>query len=117
MRYSQRCQRGSAKVHRCRRCEQYYETSDQDSEHLCLRCLHDQEFEERVAEWFLRNRFARFEVYTTVCDDRTARVFLTDGHDWVEYEDPHPVYLEAVRRQVLSTRTGLVQDQADGEQG
>ena len=49
MGYSQQYQRGRAKAHavtrRCRRCEQYYETSDQDTENLCLRCLHDREFE------------------------------------------------------------------------
>jgi hypothetical protein len=64
---------------RCRRCEQQYETSDQDPDNLCLRCLHDGELEQRVAEWFLRNPLAKFEVYTTICDDRTAQVFLNDG--------------------------------------
>ena len=122
MRYSQRYQHASARAYvvtrRCRRCEEHYETSDQDCENLCLRCLHDQDFEERVAAWFLRNPRARFEVYTTICDDRTARVFLKGGHDWVEYEDPHPVYLEAVRRRRPSTTTMLARGQADdGEQG
>jgi len=46
----------------------------------------------------LRNPLAKVEVYTTICDDQTAPVFLKDGGDWVEYQDPHPVYLEAVRR-------------------
>ena len=122
MRYSQRYHHASAKAYvvtrRCRRCEQQYETSDQDPDNLCLRCLHDGEFEQRVAEWFLRNPFAQFEVYTTICDVRTARVFLKGGHDWVEYEDPHPVYLEAVRRRRPSTTTMLARGQADdGEQG
>jgi hypothetical protein len=70
------------------------------------------EFEQRVAEWFLRNPLAKFEVYTTICDDRTARVFLKDGRDWVEYQDPHPVYLEAVRRRRRSAV--LTRGQADG---
>ena len=122
MRYSQRYQHASARAYvvtrRCQRCEEHYETSDQDCENLCLRCLHDQDFEERVAAWFLRNPCARFEVYATICDDRTTRVFLKGGHDWVEYEDPHPVYLEAVRRRRPSTTTMLARGQADdGEQG
>jgi len=52
-----------------------------------------------VAEWFLKNPLALCEVYTTVCDERIARVLLRERQDWVEYEHPHPVYLEAVRRQ------------------
>ena len=84
---------------RCRRCEQPYRTSDQDPDSLCLDCLHNENFEKEVAAWFLKNPFAPFEVYTTICDERMVRVLLKERHDWVEYEDPHPVYLEAVRRQ------------------
>ena len=84
---------------RCRRCEQPYRTSDQDPDSLCLDCLHNENFEKEVAAWFLKNPFAPFEVYTTICDERMVRVLLKETHDWVEYEDPHPVYLEAVRRQ------------------
>src|SRR6516225_5636902 len=44
MGYSQRYQRARAKAHavtrRCRRCQQHYETLEQDSDNLCLRCLH-----------------------------------------------------------------------------
>ena len=82
---------------------------------LCPTRLHDGEFEQRVAEWFLRNPLAKVEVYTTICDDQTAPVLLKDGGDWVEYQDPHPVYVEAVRRQTRSTRRrSLARDQADG---
>jgi len=79
MRYWQRYQsawrKGHAVTRRCRRCEQHYETLDQDSDNLCLRCLHDRDFEQRVAEWFLKNAFARFEVYSIFDEDR-VRVIL-----------------------------------------
>ena len=98
MGYSQQYQRGRAKAHavtrRCRRCEQYYETSDQDTENLCLRCLPDREFEQRVAEWFLKSPFARFELYS-IFDEGRVRVILNGGRDWVEFEKEHPVYIEA----------------------
>lgn len=103
MRDSLRHSRSSAAARevtrRCRRCEEHYPTCEQDPDSLCLRCLQNKEFERQVAEWFIKNPFAPFEVYTTICDDRMARVLLKERHDWVEYEDPHPVYLEAVRRQ------------------
>ena len=102
MRYSQRYQCTSAQAHavtrRCRRCEQQYETLDQDPDNLCLRCLHDRDFERRVAEWFLKNPFARFEVYS-IFDEHRVRVILNGGRDWVEFEKEHPVYIEAIRRQ------------------
>ena len=102
MRHWRKYSQSSVAVHeitrRCRRCERSYLTSDQDPNNLCLDCLHNKNFEKQVAEWFLKNPFAPFEVYTSVCDDRMARVFLKERQDWVEYEDPHPVYLEAVRR-------------------
>jgi hypothetical protein len=104
MRYSQRYQHASAKAYvvtrRCRRCEQQYETSDQDPDNLCLRCLRDGEFEQRVAEWFLRNPFARFEVYS-IFDEDGVRVILNGGRDWVDFEKQHPVYIEAIRRQKM----------------
>jgi len=95
MGYSQQYQRARAKAHavtrRCRRWEQYYETSDQDTENLCLRCLHDREFEQRVAEWFLKSPFARFELYS-IFDEGRVRVILNGGRDWVEFEKEHPVH-------------------------
>ena len=103
MRHSRRCGPPSAAAHeitrRCRRCEQYYETVDQDPDNLCLHCLRNKGFEKQIADWFLKNPFVPFEVYTTVCDERMARVLLRERRDWVEYENPDPVYLEAVRRQ------------------
>ena len=111
MRNSQRYQRARAKAHvvtrRCRRCEQHYETLDQDSDNLCLRCLHDRDFEQRVAEWFLKNAFARFEVYSIFDEDR-VRVILNGGRDWVEFEKEHPVYIEAIRRQKILGRVVAV---------
>jgi hypothetical protein len=111
MRYSQRYQRASAKSHvvtrLCRRCEQHYGTSDQDCEHLCLRCLHDRNFEQRVAEWFLKNPFARFELYS-IFDEHRVRVILNGGRDWVEFEKEHAVYIEAIRRQKILGRVVAV---------
>ena len=107
MGYSQQYQRARAKAHavtrRCRRCDQYYETSDQNTENLCLRCLHDREFEQRVAEWFLKSPFARFELYS-IFDEGRVRVILNGGRDWVEFEKEHPVYIEAIRRQKILGR-------------
>jgi hypothetical protein len=104
MRYWRRYQRASAKAHavkrRCRRCEQHYETSEQDTDNLCLHCLHDREFERRVAEWFLKNPFAGFEVYS-IFDEEVVRVILNGGRDWVEFEKEHPVCIEAIRRQKI----------------
>ena len=111
MRYSQRYQRARAKVHavtrRCRRCGQHCETSDQDCENLCPHCLHDRDFEQRVAEWFLKNPFARFEVYSIFDEDR-VRVILNGGRDWVDFEKDHPVYIEAIRRQKMLGRVVAV---------
>jgi hypothetical protein len=102
MRYSTSYHRRSVAAHtvtrRCRRCEQHYQTAPEDPDGLCLRCGHNKDFERRVAEWFLQNPFAHFEVYT-IFDARRVRVILNDGRDWIEYEEEHPVYLEAVRRQ------------------
>jgi hypothetical protein len=92
---------------RCRRCGQYFETPDQDSENLCLHCLHDREFEQRVAEWFLKTPFARFEVYS-IFDEVRVRVILDGGRDWVEFEKEHPVYIEAIRRQKMLGRVVAV---------
>jgi len=107
MRYSQRYHHASAKAYvvtrRCRRCEQQYETSDQDPDNLCLRCLHDGEFEQRVAEWFLKSPFARFELYS-IFDEGRVRVILNGGRDWVEFEKEHPVYIEATRRKKILGR-------------
>jgi hypothetical protein len=111
MSYSQRYQHASAKAYvvtrRCRRCEQQYETSDQDPDSLCLRCLHDRDFERRIAEWFLKNPFARFEVYS-IFDERRVRVILNGGRDWVEFEKEHAVYIEAIRRQKILGRVVAV---------
>jgi hypothetical protein len=76
---------------------------DQDSANLCLRCLHDRDFEQRVAEWFLKSPLARFEVYSIFDEDR-VRVILNGGRDWVEFEKEHPVYSEAIRRQKILGR-------------
>jgi hypothetical protein len=107
MRYSQRYQPACAKAHavtrRCRRCEEHYETSDQDCENLCLCCLHDRDFEQRVAEWFLKNPFSRFEVYS-ILDENRVRVILNGGLDWVDFEKEHPVYIEAIRRRKMLGR-------------
>ena len=111
MRNCQRYQCASAKAHavtrRCRRCEQQYETLDQDPDNLCLRCLHDRDFEQRVAEWFLKNPFARFEVYS-IFDEHRVRVILIGGRDWVDFEKEHPVYIEAIRRQKMLGRVVAV---------
>jgi len=111
MRYWRRYQRASAKAHavarRCRRCEQHYETCLQDSENLCLRCLHDRDFELRVAEWFLKNPLARFEVYS-IFDEGRVRVILNGGQDWVDFEKERPVYIEAIRRQKMPGRVVAV---------
>ncbi len=111
MRYSRRYQHASPTAHtvtrRCRRCEQHYEASDQDSENLCVRCLHDGEFEQCVAERFLRDPFARFELYSIFDEDR-VRVILNGGRDWVDFEKEHPVYVEAIRRQKMPGRVVAV---------
>jgi hypothetical protein len=107
MGHSQRYQRARAKAHAvmrsCRRCRHHYETSEQDSDNLCPRCLHDGDFEQRVAQWFLKNPFARFEVYT-IFDEHRVRVILNGGRDWVDFEKEHPVYIEAIRRQKMLGR-------------
>jgi hypothetical protein len=111
MHYSQRHQHASPKAYvvtrRCRRCEQHYETSDQDCENLCPHCLHDRDFEQRVAEWFLKTPFARFEVYSIFEEDR-VRVILNGGRDWVEFDKEAPVYIEAIRRQKILGRVVTV---------
>ncbi len=111
MRCLKRYQRASAKAHavtrRCRRCEQHYETLEQDCDNLCLHCLHDRDFEQRVSEWFLKNPFARFELYSIFDEDR-VRVILDGGRDWVEFEKEHPVYVEAIRRQKTPGRVVAV---------
>ena len=111
MRYWQRYQSAWRKAHAvtrlCRRCGQRYETLDQDCENLCLRCLHDREFEQRVAEWFLKSPFALFELYS-IFDEVRVRVILNGGGDWVEFEKEHPVYIEAIRRQKILGRVVAV---------
>ena len=56
---------------------------------------------------FLKNPFARFEVYSIFDEDR-VRVILNGGRDWVEFEKEHPVYIEAVRRQKMLGRVVAV---------
>jgi hypothetical protein len=51
-----------------------------------------------LADWFLKNPFARVEVYS-IFDEHRVRVILNGGRDWMEFEKPHPVYIEAIRRQ------------------
>ncbi len=102
MRYSANYHRRSVPAQtvtrRCRRCKQYYQTAREDPDNLCLRCGHNKDFEQRVADWFLKNPFARFEVYA-IFDEHRVRVILNDGRDWLEFEKEHPVYIEAIRRQ------------------
>ena len=85
---------------RCRRCQQGYRTAVADPDDLCLHCCHNEDFEQRVADWFLKNPFACFEVYS-IFDEHRVRVILNGGRDWMEFEKPHPVYVEAIRRQSL----------------
>jgi hypothetical protein len=49
---------------------------------------------------FLKNPFARFEVYSIFDEDR-VRVILNGGRDWVDFEKEHPVYIEAIQRQKM----------------
>jgi hypothetical protein len=53
-----------------------------------------------VTNWFLKNPFARFELYSIFDEDR-VRVILNGGRDWMEFEKPHAVYIEAIRRQKM----------------
>jgi hypothetical protein len=53
-----------------------------------------------VGDWFLKNPFAPFEVYS-IFDEHRVRLILNGGRDWMEFEKPHPVYIEAVRRQKM----------------
>jgi hypothetical protein len=98
MSYHERSEAAHRVTRRCRRCRQNYPASDQDPNDLCLRCAHNKDFEQRVAEWFLRNPFASFEVFA-LFDERRVRVILNSGKDWVEFDEQHPVFTEAIRRQ------------------
>jgi hypothetical protein len=62
-----------------------------------------------VAAWFLKNPFARFEVYSIFDEDR-VRVILNGGRDWVEFEKEHPVYIEAIRRRKCCRARSLCND-------
>jgi hypothetical protein len=57
-----------------------------------------------VADWFLKNPFAPFEVYS-IFDEHGVRVILNGDRDWVEFENEHPVYIEAIRRQKMLAGT------------
>ena len=104
MRYSAKNYRRSDAAYtvtrRCRRCQQGYRTVVADPDDLCPHCCHNEDFEQRVGDWFLKNPFACFEVYS-IFDEHRVRVILNGGRDWMEFEKPHPVYVEAVRRQSL----------------
>jgi len=104
MRYSANNHRRSDAAHtvtrRCRRCQQGYSTAVADPDDLCPHCCNNEDFEQRVADWFLKNPFARFEVYTIFDEDR-LRVILNGGRDWMEFEKPHAVYIEGIRRQKM----------------
>jgi len=104
MRYSANNHRRSDAAYtvarRCRRCQQGYRTAVADPDDLCPRCCHYEDFEQRVADWFLKNPFACFEVYS-IFDEQRVRVILNGGRDWMEFEEPHPVYIEAIRRQKM----------------
>jgi hypothetical protein len=104
MRYPAKYHRRSVAAHtvtrRCRRCQQCYRTAVADPENLCVYCCHNTDFEERVADWFLKNPFAHFEVYS-IFDEHRVRVMLSGGRDWIEFEKEHPVYIEAIRRQKM----------------
>lgn len=76
--YHERSEAAHRVARRCRRCGHNYSASDQDPNDLCLCCAHDKDFERRVAEWFIRNPFAAFEVFTHF-DERRVRVILTTG--------------------------------------
>jgi hypothetical protein len=102
MRYSANHHRRSEAAYtvtrRCRRCRQGYRTAVADPDDLCPHCCHNEDFAQRVADWFLKNPFACFEVYS-IFDEHRVRVILNGGRDWMEFEKPHPVYIEAIRRQ------------------
>jgi len=104
MRYSANNRRRSVAAHtvtrRCRRCQQSYRTAVADPEDLCPHCCHNKDFQQRVADWFLKNPFAHFEVYS-IFEEQRVRVILNGGRDWVEFEKEHPVYIEAIRRQKM----------------
>jgi hypothetical protein len=104
MRYSANSQRRCVSAHtvtrRCRRCQQSYRTAVAEPEDLCPNCWHNKDFERRVADWFLKNPFARFEVYS-IFDEQRVRAILNGGQDWVEFEKGHPVYIEAIRREKM----------------
>lgn len=110
MRYAANYHRRSVAAHtvirRCRRCEEHYPTADGDPDNLCPRCCHDKDFEQRVAAWFVTNPFAAFEIYS-IFDDERVRVMLNGGRDWVEFPRPHPVYMEALRRNEVLTNKGV----------
>jgi len=98
MSYHQRSEAAHSTTRRCRRCGQNYSASDQDPNDLCLHCAQNKDFERRVAEWFIRNPFAPFEV-STLFQERRVRVILNGGKDWVEFDEENPAYVEALRRQ------------------
>jgi len=108
MRYSANNHRRSVAAHtvtrRCRRCQQYHRTAVADPGDLCPHCCQNKDFERRVADWFLKNPFAPFEVYS-IFDDHGVRVILNGGRDWVEFENEHRVHIEAIRRQKMLAGT------------
>ena len=100
--YGRRSDAAYTVARRCRRCRQGYRTAVADPDDLCPHCCHNEGFAQRVEDWFLKNPFAPFEVYS-IFDQHRVRVILNGGRDWMEFEKPHPVYIEAIRRQkVLS---------------
>ena len=104
MRYSAKNYRRSDAAYtvrrRCRRCQQGYRTAVADPDDLCPHCCHNEDFEQRVGDWFLKNPFAPFDVYS-IFDEHRVRVILNDGQDWMEFAKPHPAYIEAIRRQEM----------------
>jgi hypothetical protein len=96
--YHERSVEAHTVTRRCRRCQQGYRTAAADPNDLCPECSHNEDFEQRVTAWFLKNPFAPFEVYS-IFEAHRVRVILNGGRDWVEFEEEHPVYIEAIRRQ------------------
>src|SRR5262245_2895908 len=108
MRYSANNHRRSVDVYtatrHCRRCKQRYRTAVADPDDLCPHCCHNKDFERRVADWFLKNPFALFEVYS-IFDEHGVRVVLNAGRHRVEFENEHRVYIEAIRRHKMLSGT------------
>ena len=61
MRYSPNHHGRSVAAHtvtrRCRRCRRCYRTAVADPDDLCAHCCHNKDFDQRVANWFLKNPF------------------------------------------------------------